>query len=95
MRFISRENDLAYPSTFFKFQIAMKSGVIQRLGLVEFSTSSEAEMTQQLLNGHLINGKPIRVQVCSSLIWENHRDLSIHIERTCQLHGAIMTQHGL
>ena len=25
----------------------------------------------------------------------NHRDLSIHIERACQLHGAIMTQHGL
>ena len=25
----------------------------------------------------------------------NHRDLSIHIERACQLHGTIMTQHGL
>lgn len=46
----------------------MKSGVIQSWGLVEFSTSSEAEMTQQLLNGHLINGKPIRVQVCPFFI---------------------------
>ena len=25
----------------------------------------------------------------------NHRDLSIHIEWACQLHGAITTQHGL
>ena len=65
----------------------MKSGVIQRWGLVEFSTSSEAEMTQQLLNGHLINGKPIRVQVCSSLIWENpkFRDRSMHLDKACHL----------
>jgi hypothetical protein len=49
------------------FQIAMKSGVIQRWGLVEFSTSAEAERTHQLLNGHLINGKPIRVQVKTGL----------------------------
>ena len=24
-----------------------------------------------------------------------HRDLSIHIERACQLHGVKMTRHGL
>ncbi len=41
----------------------MKSGVIQRWGLVEFQSSSEAETTLDLLNGQLINGQPIRVQV--------------------------------
>jgi RNA recognition motif-containing protein len=45
------------------FQIAIKSGVIQRWGLVEFESSLQAETTRDLLNGHLINGKPLRVQV--------------------------------
>ena len=34
-------------------------------------------------------------QVDRSLAGSDHRDHSIHIERACQLHGAIMTQHGL
>ncbi len=41
----------------------MKNGVIQRWGLVEFQTSSEAETTLNQINGQLVNGQPIRVQV--------------------------------
>ena len=41
----------------------MKNGVIQRWGLVEFQKSCEAETTMDMLNGQLVNGQPIRVQV--------------------------------
>jgi len=41
----------------------MKNGVIQRWGLVEFQTSTEAETTLNQINGQLVNAQPIRVQV--------------------------------
>ena len=45
-------------------QIAMKNGVIQNWGLVEFFESSSAEVTQQKLNGHSLRGQKIRVHYC-------------------------------
>ena len=45
-------------------QIAMKNGVIQNWGLVEFFESSSAEVTQQKLNGHNLKGQKIRVHYC-------------------------------
>ena len=45
-------------------QIAMKNGVIQNWGLVEFFDSNSAEVTQQKLNGHSLKGQKIRVHYC-------------------------------
>ena len=45
-------------------QIAMKNGVIQDWGLVEFFESQSAEITQQKLNGHSLRGHKIRVHFC-------------------------------
>jgi RNA recognition motif-containing protein len=62
-KFICYENNCFSISRHIFFQIAMKNGVIQKWGLVEFQNSSEAETTMDLLNGQLVNGHPIRVQV--------------------------------
>ena len=46
-------------------QIAMKNGVIQQWGLVEFKTSEEAETTRERIDGHEIAaGHRLRVQFC-------------------------------
>ena len=46
------------------FQIAMRNGVIQDWGLVEFFDSEEAEKTQEELNGYNLKGHNIRVHYC-------------------------------
>ena len=48
----------------FIFQIAMKNGVIQNWGLVEFFDSDSAEMTQSRVQGRILNGHTIRVSFC-------------------------------
>ena len=61
----------------FRLQIAMKNGVIQPWGLVEFKTAEEAEETRERLDGAIIGGSDqpeadgekakqhrIRVQFC-------------------------------
>jgi len=45
-------------------QIAMRNGVIQDWGLVEFFDSEEAEKTQEELNGYNLKGHNIRVHYC-------------------------------
>jgi hypothetical protein len=45
-------------------QIAMRNGVIQDWGLVEFFDSEEAEKTQEELNGYNLKGYNIRVHYC-------------------------------
>lgn len=45
-------------------QIAIKNGVIQKWGLVEFQSSQEAEQTLESLLGRTLQGKPFRVQYC-------------------------------
>jgi len=45
-------------------QIAMRNGVIQDWGLVEFFDSEEAEKTQEELNGYNLKGHKIRVHYC-------------------------------
>ena len=46
------------------FQIALKNGIIQNWGLVEFNTAEEAQATMDALNGHSLQGHKIRVQFC-------------------------------
>jgi len=46
-------------------QIALRNGVIQDWGLVEFFDSGEAELTQEEMNGHSLSpGHKIRVHYC-------------------------------
>ncbi|TRY75631.1 hypothetical protein TCAL_09736 [Tigriopus californicus] len=45
-------------------QIAIKNGVIQKWGLVEFTSCEEAETTLEKMNGHILHGHKIRVQYC-------------------------------
>ncbi|QQP39030.1 Uncharacterized protein FKW44_019784, partial [Caligus rogercresseyi] len=45
-------------------QIAMKNGVIQNWGLVEFFDHEEAEETRDRMNGVRIHNTPIRVHYC-------------------------------
>ena len=45
-------------------QIAMKNGVIQNWGLVEFFDAETAELTQEKVQGHELNGFKIRVSFC-------------------------------
>lgn len=45
-------------------QIAMRNGVIQDWGLVEFFDSEEAEKTQEELNGYNLKGHNMRVHYC-------------------------------
>ena len=46
------------------WQIALKHGVIQDWGLVEFNKAEEAEMTLESLNNYNIGGYKLRVQYC-------------------------------
>ena len=48
----------------FNYQIGMRNGVLQSWGLVEFFDAMQAELTQEKLNGHQINGTKIKVQFC-------------------------------
>ena len=43
-----------------QFQIAMRNGVIQDWGLVEFFDAQEAEQTQERMNGYNLGGRNIR-----------------------------------
>jgi len=45
-------------------QIAMKNGILQNWGLVEFFDNQDAERTQQELDGYILNGSHIRVYYC-------------------------------
>ena len=42
----------------------MKNGVIQNWGLVEFFDSDSAELTQEKVQGYILNGHKIRVSFC-------------------------------
>ena len=53
---------VSLPFRILPFQIAMKNGVIQKWGLVEFKSSSEAEETLSQLNGHDLHGHKVRIQ---------------------------------
>ena len=46
------------------FKIAMKNGVIQNWGLVEFFDSDSAEVTQSKVQGRILNGHKVRVSFC-------------------------------
>jgi len=45
-------------------QIAMKNGILQDWGLVEFFDNQDAERTQQELDGYALHGSHIRVYYC-------------------------------
>ena len=51
-------------SRLYFFQIAIKNGMIQNWGLVEFQSSEDAETTLERLDGHDLGGHRIRVQYC-------------------------------
>ena len=42
----------------------MKNGVIQNWGLVEFFDAASAEVTQEKVEGHLLQGRKLRVSFC-------------------------------